>query len=73
MYNYAMACMQLTLRIMHSNVSVLYYGCIYTVQVNAVLLTVSMVSLAKSQCGRMENVIIKDKVEQAEQYLKVGK
>ena len=39
-------------------------------QVNATLLAVSLVSLAKSQCGKVEG---KKDEEQTEQYLEVGK
>ena len=39
-------------------------------QVNAILLTISLVSLAKSQCRR---VVDDKKDKQAEQYLEVGK
>ena len=39
-------------------------------QVNVVLLTVSLVSLAKSQCGSVGDG---EKDKQTEQYLEVGK
>ena len=40
------------------------------VQVNATLLTVSLVSLAKSQCGKVGG---DEKKKQAKEYLEVGK
>ena len=41
---------------------------IYAAQVNAILLTISLVSLAKSQCEK-----VGDNKEEAEHYLEVGK
>ena len=40
-------------------------------QVNAVLLTISLVSLAKSQCGRMSVTSMND--EKKQMYMEVGK
>ena len=40
------------------------------VQVNAILLTVSLVSLAKSQCGRVGD---DKKDKQTKQYMEMGK
>ena len=45
--------------------------CAYT-QVNAVLLTISLVSLAKSQCG-MASKMESNKDEKRQKYLEVGK
>ena len=45
--------------------------CAYT-QVNAVLLTISLVSLAKSQCG-MASKMESNKDEKRQKYMDVGK
>ena len=41
-------------------------------QVNAVLLTISLVSLAKSQCGRSSEMM-SNKDEKKQKYMEVGK
>ena len=46
----------------------LFWHVIYATQVNAILLTISLASLAKSQCKKLG-----DKKEEAEHYLEVGK
>ena len=45
--------------------------CAYT-QVNAVLLTISLVSLAKSQCG-MASMMESNKNEKRQKHMEVGK
>ena len=43
-----------------------------SLQVNAVLLTISLVSLAMSQCGRMSEMTSKND-EKKQMYMEVGK
>ena len=50
--------------------AIMFYLC---VQVNAVLLTISLGSLAKSQLGKTTSEMTPEKNERRKQYMEVGK
>ena len=50
--------------------AIMFYLC---VQVNAVLLTISLGSLAKSQLGKTTSEMTPEKNERRKQYVEVGK